>query len=501
MITTPLVTALESQHSDYTYLAPTWLTIKDIRAGAIAIHKNIRAYLPKRPGEAEDLYALRMAKASWTPILSTAIRELVVKMVAAPLHIEGIEGPFWEAFKDNTDGIGRDETDLLTELFSNILYYGKVFVAVDRAVLSQQPRSLYEQNQTMVLPKVVIYDPLMVLNWGEDWLISREVSQTARPFEKASTNYTWRLWSPETITTYTAKVSIVNGVLNGIYKDSNLIPIGSPDATATLVSDVAHGFRRIPILKLELPSELWTGNNCYAKQLQHFAIESSWTDAGMTAGTIQRVFTPTPPFASNDPSVVYDEPDYSGLKSDNAHVLIGNGFQFVESSGSAIASLTNQLETIESQIRAIVSMTDSNVTKGALQQSGASKVIDREPLEATMKAYGKKVSSFYQDILQLVADAGNQPNQITVNGLDSYSVNTLDDLLAQSLQLTTILKGLPPTALKLWYGKLANVLAGSRSALLDNQIAIEIDGLWSSGIPEGILPVVPDALDKGNKKV
>ncbi len=487
----PLVLELEKQHPEYSYILPTWVTIKDIREGAIAIRNNIRKYLPQRPGEAEDLYSLRTNKASWTPIMATAIRELVVKMVSAPLHIDGTEGEFWDAFKDNTNGTGRDEQDLLTEIFSTVLYYGKCYVAVDRAVLSDIPRSLYEEKQTKALPRVVIYDPLTAINYGTEWMITREVNQLAEPLKDIKTIYTWRLWTETEVVTYSAEVYVRNNVLTGVIKNGFNYPLGSPEATADQVSIVQHGFNILPILRLELPPELWTGNNCFSKQLQHFAIESSWTDAGMMAGTIQRVFTPTPPVASNDPSVVYDEVDYSGLKTDNAHVLIGNGFQFVESSGSAIASLTTQLDKIESQIRAIVSMTDASVTKGALEQSGASKAIDREPLEATMKAYGTKVSSFYQDILQLVAIAGSQSDTVTVNGLDSYSVNTLDNMLAQSILLTDVLKGLPPTALRLWYGKLSNILAGSRSASLDNQIAIELDSLWSSGIPEGLLPIEP----------
>ncbi len=206
------------------------------------------------------------------------------------------------------------------------------------------------------------------------------------------------------------------------------------------------------------------------------------------AGTIQRIFTPTPPVASNDPSVVYDEPDYGNLKADNQHILIGNGFQFVESSGSAIASLTSQLDKIELQIRAIVSMTDSTVNSSAKEQSGASKAIDREPLEDTMKAYGVKIASLYQDILQMVARAANIDTDISVSGLDSYSSNTLSEMLDQCAKLPDIYKALPPTALKLWFGKLANLLAGSRSAELENSINSELDKLWAAGLPSELSP-------------
>lgn len=488
----PRVALLEQTSPEYNYYYDTWRTIRDIREGAVTIMKKIRSYLPKRPGEAEDLYRLRLAKASWTPVMTTAIREFVVKMLASPIHIEGIEADFWERFKDDTNGKGRDESDLLTQMFSCMLYYGRVYVAIDRATLQVQPRSLLEERLSNALPKVAIFEPLDVINKGDGWYITKEVNILTQPLELPKTQVTWRVWDSMSIYTYSAEVQLDGVSIKAVKIGNDFVPVGSPLATAKMVSKIDHQMGKVPIVESVLQDELWTGNNCYLKQLQHFAIESSWTDAGIMAGTIQRVFTPTPPVRNDNPAYIEDEPDYSDLKADNQHVLIGNGFQFVESSGSAIASLTSQLETITNQIRAIVSMSSNTVDASVQAQSGTSKAIDREPLEATLKAYGQKVASLYQDVLQLVAVAASQDASIIVNGLDSYSVDTLDDMLAQSLQLGKLLTALPPTALKLWYGKLSNLIAGSRSAMLDNQINDELDQIWKDGLPVSLLPPEPE---------
>ncbi len=488
---TPLVSLLELQHDEYLYFRETWQTISDIREGAIAITKKIERYLPRRPNEALDLYQLRLAKASWTPVMSTAIREFVVKMLASPIHIEGIEGDFWEKFKDDTNGKGRDESDLLTQMFSCMLYYGRVFVAVDRPVLKVSPRSLLEERLNAALPKVAVYEPLSVINWGDDWYVTREIQQVNGILEKPKTMATWRIWTPESIYTYQSEVKLDNLLVTHVKVGDYYYTVSSPEATASLVSKVDHRMGKNPMVRHDLANDLWTGNNCYLKQLQHFAIESSWTDAGIMAGTIQRIFTPTPPLPTNDPTAVFEEPDYSDIKADNAHILIGNGFQFVESSGSAIASLTSQLETIENQIRAIVSMSSNNVSKGALEQSGASKAIDREPLEATMKAYGARVAALYQDVLHRVALAANQSAEVVVNGLDSYSVDTLSDMLEQTALMTPAFQVLPKTALKLWFGKLANLIAGSRSATLDNLINEELSTIWDGALPSVLIPPEP----------
>lgn len=494
----PTVSLLEQTHNEYDFHKETWQTIQDIRDGAIAISKKIRTYLPKRPGEAEDLYQLRIAKASWTPVMTTAIREFVVKLLSAPIHLEGTDSEFWKAFKDDTNGKGRDENDLLTRLFGGLLYFGRVYIAVDRAVLPKLPRSKFEEQLVKAIPRVVLYDPLQVTNWGDGWVQTKEITQECLPLEEPKTICTWRIWTPVSIYTYRATVKLAGDAVTAVWKQAGWVPAKAPEATAELTSKVDHQMGKMPILMKQLPADLWTGNNVYLKQLQHFRIESSWTDAGVMAGTIQRVFTPSPPVNTNDPSYVPEEPDYGDLRSDNAHVLIGNGFQFVESSGSAIAALTSQLDTIQKQIRAIVSMTDNTSDGGTQNASGVAKALDREPLEATMKAYGQAVAALYQDVLQLVAVASSQPTSITVGGLDSYSVDTLEEMIVSSVAMKDILTALPKTALKLWFGKLADLLAGSRSATTDAAIAQELEQMWSAGLPPDLLPPKPE--DKANVK-
>ena len=473
------VDKLEVQHQDYKYYKPIWQTIADLREGATAIVKKANSYLPKRPGEQEDVYQLRLAKISYTPVMSTAIREFTAKLASAPVHIEYQDEDFLKQFRDSTDGKGRDENELLNNIFSTLLYFGRVFVAIDRPKLGVNPRSAFEELGLANQPYVSIYEPLDVINWGEGWYITRQIITANQPLQEPNKVARWTVWDAEAITVYESAIKtddrgfitdiLVAGVWSGIATDKALVPT---------VSVVKHGLGKCPLVSLTLPNEMWTGNNVYLKQLQHFRIESSWTDAGVMAGTIQRVFTPMPAPPADDPRVVYEEPDYSEIKADNAHVLVGAGFQFVESSGSAIASLTTQLETIERQIRAIVSMSQASVSAGDLEQSGKSKEADMMMLQDTMKAYGSKVAQLYQDILQLVTKLAGKPDDISVYGLDAYSVDTLGDMLDQTQLVETVAERIPTTGLKLWYAKITNLLAGSRSAETDQQIAEELDELF-----------------------
>lgn len=472
-----LVSKLETQHSEYKYYKPIWQTIADLREGATAIAKKASYYLPKRPGEQEDVYQLRLAKISYTPVMSTAIRELTAKLSGAPIHVEG--GDWLQPFRDSTDGKGRDESELLNVIFSALLYFGRAFVAVDRPKLGITPRSAFEEQGLPNLPYVSVYEPLDAINWGKDWYITRQIITANQPLQDPTTLARWTVWDKEAITVYEAPVKVRpdNGCITDVQINNVWLSAASLQALVPAQRRFEHNLGECPLVSLSLPNEMWTGNNVYLKQLQHFRIESSWTDAGVMAGTIQRVFTPMPAPPADDPRVVYEQPDYSEVKADNAHVLVGAGFQFVESSGSAIASLTSQLETIERQIKAIVSMSYGS-TMTALQQSGASKQMDMAQLQESMKAYGIKVAQLYQDILQLVARMASKPDNISVFGLDVYGADTIQDMLEQTSLIETVAERIPTTALKLWYSKITNLMAGSRSVEVDKQITDELNKIF-----------------------
>lgn len=488
------VDKLEAQHADYRYYKPFWDIISDLREGATAITRKSELYLPKRPGEDEAIYRLRLAKLSYTPVMANAIREFTAKLAAAPVYVEGSDEVFINAFRDSTDGKGRDEAELLNLIFSVLLYFGRVFVAVDRPNLGLNPRSAFEDLGIYNQPYVTVYEPLNVTNWGDDWYLTRQLVNDYQPLEEPRKLARWTIWTAEEIAVYEAPVKLNNqGVISDVLVNSTWAGVATEKALVPLKTSVKHGLGKCPMLSLTLPQEMWTGSNVYLKQLQHMRIESSWTDAGTMAGTIQRIFTPTPPPPADDPRVVYEEPDYSQIKTDNAHVLVGADFKFVESSGTAIASLTDQLETIERQIKALVSMSYSSVAKATFVQSGASKQVDQAHLSDSMKAYGKKVIQLYQDILQLVCKVAGKPEDVAVFGLDTYDNDTVEGMLDRASQIMAVIDLIPPTALKLWYGKLTSLMTGSRSEDMDKAIAEELDDIFSDA---GLDLNNPEDLDK-----
>jgi len=232
--------------------------------------------------------------------------------------------------------------------------------------------------------------------------------------------------------------------------------------------------------------EQWTGSQVYLKQIQHLRIESAWTDAGTFAGNIQRVFTPGTPKTTDDPRLVTDDTDYSQLQylQGNDKILVGADFKFVEAQGTSVDSLTQQLKTIEQQIKDLVSMRFASVDTSVLQQSGKSKEVDQTMLQDAMKGYGAKVRQLYRYVLQTVAALAGLPTEIQVLGLDTYSTDTLQSVLEQTEVVMTLPK-LPPTVMRIWLGKLCNLMVGIVAPDDEAKIKAEIAQLDFTPIAPG----------------
>ena len=481
---------LEYKRPEYVYFLSTWETIADLKEGAVAMLRNVQKYCPQRVDEDEDLYNARLAKFAYTPVMSNAIREFTSKLAGAPLHLSGIDDQdFWQTFRDNTNGQRqsqrRNENELINQLFSSLLYYGRVYVAVDTPAQAVTPRSEYEASLYGLLPYVLVYEPQHVPNWGNDWFLTKQFYTDAQPLQMPRTMCRWCVWTPESVKVYESEVmthATSNWVIERVNVAGQWIMANNGQVTVPLVSEWNHGLGRCPMTTLTLPTELWTGNSVYTKQLQHTLIESGWTEAGSVAGTIQRIFTPQPPPQMDDPRFTYEQPDYSELSQvGNNHVLIGADYRFVESSGVAIKATSDQLAIIESQIKDLVSMQFASVPpdkSGANQQSGAAKQVDQTMLQDAMKSYGSKVVSLYKDILSIVAELVGKAAP-TASGLDSYSTDNLGDMVDQSTKLAGL--PIPATATKIWYGKLANLMVGSISPEDEEAIQHELEQAHQSG--------------------
>jgi hypothetical protein len=457
---------LEQRHPKWIAYYPHWMTLQELRLGFPAIKERLEFYLPQKPGEDLKIYQDRLDKASYTPILSTAIREFTAKLTSAPIEREGFDDDRWGRLLANLDNDRSDEPALLGHLFSTLLYFGSVWVMVDSPPVANMPRSFAEERN---LPYLTVFEPSHVTNWGDGWAITRQQQTVSAPLSEPMTEVVWKVWTATQIDTYRANVKLgKSGSIKQVLSGGSwvMVPAVSLEATST-----PNPIGRLPFAHVELSPEMCLGIQAYPKQLQHIRIENQWTDAGTAAGTVQRLYTPSPPPPMDDPRVAYQPQQNPAVG--NQYVLTGADYKFVESSGAAIATLTSQLETIANDIRSIASMGYlSQQNKGALQQSGVSKEIDQSLLKDSLQGFGKIVLRLYQDCINLLADRMGAQDAHVVTGLDNYETDSLSAMLVQHAMLPA---GLPPTAYRLWVGKVANALIGTAPQSIKDLVATELE--------------------------
>lgn len=487
-----LVSQLQITHPDWDAYSPFWRTIRDLKEGAMAIKRNIQKYLPKRPDEDKELYEMRLAKFSYHPVMSDAVNKYSSKLAGSPVHLSNAEHPFWGDFRANNnkpEANMRKESNLLHELFNGLLYYSRIWAAVDRPDLGVTPRSAYEARGLKNQPYVCLYEPLDVLYWSDDWAVTRHIYPLVKPFEAPQTICRWTFYSLNQNIIFEAPVTLkmVMDSENNKYEEISKVQIGSewldwndPKAYLDPVKVWNHNYGMRLITSLNLPSEKWVCKQVYNKQIQHLRIENAWTDAGYLSGVVQRIFTPPDVPPMDDPRVSYEQPDYASelARAGNTHILVGKGYQFVESTGAALSNLQQQLDKIETQIKSLVSLHFASTNTSTLNQSGASKAVDMSLLEDSMRDYGQQVISLYNSILRIVARMVSLPEPTAI-GLNNYAVDNLTDLLTQ-LTIAEDLPYVPPTAKKIAYGKLAQLMVGTASPEDEEKIQEELDSLFDA---------------------
>jgi len=113
--------------------------------------------------------------------------------------------------------------------------------------------------------------------------------------------------------------------------------------------------------------------------------------------------------------------------------------------------------------------------------------MDQDDLKTLMIAYGRTISSFYQDIMSLVAEAiGDTQAEVSVAGLDSFDLGSLGDDVEQALALIPIQENVAPTAMRNLYVRISQQLSSNGTAaeleLIESQIP---ENFNQNVLPEG----------------
>jgi hypothetical protein len=222
---------------------------------------------------------------------------------------------------------------------------------------------------------------------------------------------------------------------------------------------------------------MWTGNSAYLIAIQALDLENSRYDAGIMS-YVQRTYRPVMN-PDQDLSASFLDGD-DPIKSSNAHILKADAFEFNEGQGATVRTIGEYVTELHDRIRSLFGQQQATATKGAVEQSGASKKMDFVAQEVLLRAFGALITDIYQDALRMVAIAAGRPERPSVSGFDSFDVDSLDAIWAIAIDLPKAQQLLPPTAIKLFAKQLSSLLVKRTSAEQQAEIDEEIEAMFAA---------------------
>lgn len=477
------LSTLESTHPDYSSMLPVWNEIDLLASGGYKLKQAVKIFLPQRPGEDSQTYEHRLKKFTYLNILASAIGDVTSKLSNSSLIVSGAENEAIKTFRTDTNLSGRDEKTLLSHLLREALKFKKVYIHVDKTKSGIIPLNKAQEELLRIKPYVTTYSPFEVINWSEEkgrlnWIKVRQViTDTSNPLLPPTTKVIWTFID----SVYIARYEVSNIELDKHGAISKIDGEHVNEDTLIKLSGelIVHGLGEIPVVKLELPDELWLTDQASAKALEHLRIDCSKYDL-LTFAYFQRTYkkVQTP---DDDLDQSFVDTDSKPLPTGLQHILELENFEWSEPQGHILPHQMDALRQIEDQVKTLLSQGGVSAELGAVAQSGESKKMDFSKEETLLRFYGQLLSNIYQKVLKLVSKSvGHPPESISVTGLDDFENDNLDSQVAKLTVLSTVdfakLKAeLPALAFSLIYNDLISKAVGNLSANQQEQIKKEIE--------------------------
>jgi hypothetical protein len=468
---------LQSTNPEYVYHTPLWSDLAVLYEGGVALEKNRGKFLPKRPGEPDDLYKLRLEKLTYNNILAKGINTLVNKLSSSELNVTNSEEEFWIEFRQNVDLTDTDEYTFLEKLFKELLLFGKVYVQVDRTESEYQPRNAREESLLGLRSYLTTYNALEVVDWGYE---NKRLN-----FIKVNQKFPYRKnpFSPlicKHLITYITQDKVIRYSYFTDYEYQNFVSslgeVLEAYRTDYLVQPevIEHGHKDIPVREVKLDNSEWVSGLVLHKLKEAFRIENQITDAISIGCQLQRTFKPYREPYSQDGS--FQEVTNEEVKLGNAYVARVDDYKIVEMEGSAVTTSMNRLREIEQSLfNQLTFNTDKYQNLEFNEASGVSKELDHANQHAALKKYGALLRTTYQSILRFVAKNEGKASVPVVHGFSDFKLDSVNDMLLLAQSLKTCADLLPVTTLKEFSKRFSKVILDTSNPELLEQAEREIE--------------------------
>ncbi len=525
---------LNATHPEYNELEVQKLQL--LYEGGAAIEQNASIFIHREIMEGNDaIYRSRLKCVSYRNYFAGVVNDYISGLFAKSFSImpagdaedestpgEGIDheseaDDFYQDFAADTDLKGHTLSDVLSKVMIEAVTTGRAYIGVDFPKPSIQVQNRAEEIEHGLSRAYTICLPtLSVIDWDIDeygkfkYVILKNVIFPVQSFyQKRTTKVTqFKVWEKDQDT------GLVTFKIYEITTKVNKEP--KKDDPCTLVDEGEVSFKDIPVLCMDVPTQLWIGGLIGSLCAEHFRRSSSLVHAmnrncfsipfyqqgpeieGSNAGGKAPLNT-----ASQNPNRGQD--NLVAMRAKGFAVgAKGDALSFVEPQGNAYTIIDTQLKELVDAIKDITKVmgtTVSSATKG-VARSGASKQMDNHSKELVLTSYAILVKQFAVALYNLVSGGRNEDIIWTAKGMTDFKIVDRDSLIQEITQNQLTKQAVPSrTFYKLESCRLAgelNVnLSPAEQLTIQKEITEHFDKLSDEELnPKPIPPIAPIPEDK-----
>lgn len=405
--------------------------MRGLYEGGKAWRKHVGHWLPQLPEEPSEQYKNRSAAALYENHFGPALDLFTAHMFSETPTLAGVPesgnaAAYWHNLSERADAHAMSWSAFWRERLTTAMWAGRSWVWMDlpRPREDAAPATLADQLGSGALDAYLRAPaPESVINWNHDdaglaWVVIASVAHLQDgPLGASAEVHRWTVIDRERILVY--EVPTKNG------EDPR------EDTEASLVGDIAHGWDRVPVIEMALPSALWLGARMRDPAVAHVRQrnELSWAlrrAAVVLLALTERAGSP----ASQDPERPTVGHAWSvRLTRDDEGA---DEIKFVEPAGSAYSLLAEDVERLEKAFYRTIHQAAVAVDPSAARvQSGASKAADWVTQQIVMSAIAPAVRDAMRDTARAIAKHRMDPvDAIEIHGLDGWQSLDLDELTA-----------------------------------------------------------------------
>lgn len=443
--------------------------IEDLYVGGFRILKKSNKYLRQLHNESSPAYQERCAVTSYQPFFGQIVDQFTSDVFGQPLSIKPAadasdpntpgdmpDEDFYAEFEKDADRRGTSFVDLMLESLRTALKKRWALVAIDApAPGSDDPEPATKADEdAQGLGRLYAYCVPVeeMIDWKVDdrgtfvWAVLHTKDQDRdNPFSaRNDIKETFTVW-----------------VLGGEYAEwARYVVTYDPAKPPKKEDPIAlegrgkSSFKRIPLIRLELPEGLWVGNKVGPQAKEHFQRRSGlisaenrslfavpWigkaTEVGAVGGALPSEAQQNPN-RGNNPVRQFKDNGWFEIGADDT-------LGFLEPEGKCYEIIDKQLEGLrEAMFQVNFQMAASiKPTGAALGRSGLSKQKDADITERVLRALGHVVREFSVKIYDTISNGRGEDVHWAAHGLDSYAQEDRETLLEEAVALEQIREQIP----------------------------------------------------------